>query len=203
MLLLSARDNFTRPVGGLSVGGLLSKEASAPLPQDGGNPPGGDPYPHCRLLVWSPDDSLLAAASSDGTVLVLDARARLLHTLPPTLWAAIDPDEHAPTCAPLASVAFRAARANSGEGEDGGGAQVGGPREGGFGWELLLLTCDGVLHRWDLPPASASASLALRPCVSRPTHDSQYIPPAHSCPPPALSPPQSSPSPKLALPVVV
>ncbi|KAL1529936.1 hypothetical protein AB1Y20_000864 [Prymnesium parvum] len=136
LVVLSSRDNFASPVA------LWAAPA--------------DSKPHCRLLAWSPDDSLLAAATSDGTVHVLDARARLLHRLPPTSWglpAAHGSLSGAEVGHAITGMAFRSSR----------------QREGGDAallWELLLLSCDAVLHRISIPSAAATTVHGTTPSRS-------------------------------------
>ena len=155
LALLSARDNFATPVASWAAG--------------------ADSSPHCRLLAWTPDYSLLAAASSDGAIQVLDARARPLHRLLPSMWAsaAFETGEHgtspsvaaaagvaaAVRRAPLAAMAFRAPR-------DGGAGGDGARRDGSTGWELLLLACDWALHRVSMPSAAATTVHGARPSRS-------------------------------------
>ena len=66
--LLSPRDNYAQPVA-------IWRNAG-----------GADPAPQRRLLAWNVDDTLLACCNSFGVVHILDARARLLHALPPQVW---------------------------------------------------------------------------------------------------------------------
>ena len=128
LCLLSPRDNYAQPVA------LWHSPA--------------DPQPQRRLLAWNVDDTLLAACTSDGTVHVLDARCRLLHTLAPRVWHGLsDSDSRAPS--PLIAVAWR---------------QPAGRQS--IASELLLLCADAVLRRVLIPSAATAAVHGTRPTPS-------------------------------------
>ena len=83
---------------------------------------------------------MLAAASSTGRVVVLDVKARVLHTLPASSWSHEHSAADLDTECGLAGLCFR---------EPLGGR--------GMRSELLLLSCSGVLHRFCVPSAATAA----------------------------------------------
>ena len=144
--LYSPRDNFTTPVGIW--------------------PSGTEREPALRRLAWNGDQTMLAAASSTGRVVVLDVKARPLHTLPASSWSrehgagAAGPAEPDTRC-DLAGLCFR---------EPLGGR--------GMRSELLLLSCSGVLHRFYVPSAAAAAVHGSGPsrAAAPPLHLSAHHP---------------------------
>ena len=150
LCLLSPRDNYAQPVA-------LWR-----------SPP--DAAPHHRRLVWNADSTLLAGCSSTGVVHVLDARARLLYTLPPRAW--MQETE--------AAMALAAAEVVEGEGRSTGGYEghkAGCPAIVDLAWreragdkgiasELLLLCADAVVRRLTIPSAASATVHGARPAPS-------------------------------------
>jgi len=172
LLLLSARDGFTAPVG---VWRCASSDGAEGQPR--------------RVLAWDRDGSLLAAATADGTVHVFDARLRLLHSLPYAWWGAA-PKDGAPAHPPPpgeAGADEAAAAAASALGSDVSYGELltppppASPPLLGLAWreaagargvssQLLLLSAGGKLHRVTVPLAATVAVHGAKPqrCAAPP-----------------------------------
>ena len=133
LYLLSPRDNYAQP---------FALWRSVP-----------DELPHRRCLAWNGDGSLLAGCTSMGVIYVLDARARLLHTLPPDVWM-----QDTEVGEPLAIAGQATPCSNSIV------DLTWRDPPGGKGSELLLLGADAVLRRLSI--ASSSAFTRANPSVS-------------------------------------
>jgi hypothetical protein len=148
--LLSPRDNYAQPVAIWR------------------SPP--DAAPHRRRLAWNADDSLLALCASDGSVHVLDARARLVHALPPSAWAhERTPAADEPTTAAAATdtdTDTDTATAAASAIVDVAWREPVGSR--GIASELLLLCADGVLRRLRVPSAATAAVRGSQPSCAPP-----------------------------------